>query len=208
MELATIQAITYSSNDVTAMSPDHIRASSRNDHSNTTLINTINQGFLTKHSFTEPKIHDFWEVQYQLSTERDLVLMDRRIVVPKSLKGKVLSCLYSAHQGIEGMKTRANNSVYWPGMNASIHNFRASCSTCAIITPSQLREPITMISSPGMAIPTNSDGHIPRRSHCVPCLCRQNNWLAHLVPPKTRLRHHIQIDDHQSEAFPNIWHPR
>ena len=35
-----IQAITNSSNDVTAMSPDHIRASGWNDHSYTTLINT------------------------------------------------------------------------------------------------------------------------------------------------------------------------
>ena len=42
------------------------------------------------------------------------------------------------------MKTQANNSVYWSGINMSICNFRASCSTCATITPSQPQEPITM----------------------------------------------------------------
>ena len=63
-------------------------------------------------------------------------------------------------------------------------------------------------SSPRMAIPTNSDGHILHWSCCVPWLYRQTNWLAHLVPLKTRLRHHIQIDVHLSAAVPNIWHPR
>ena len=59
-----------------------------------------------------------------------------------------------------------------------------------------------------MTIPTNSEGHIPPWSRCVPCLYREINWLAHLVPPKTMLHHHIQIDVHLSAAVPNIWHPR
>ena len=45
MELVSIEAITNSSNDVTTMWPDHIRASGWNDQSYTTLINTTNQGF-------------------------------------------------------------------------------------------------------------------------------------------------------------------
>ena len=100
MELATIQAVINSSNDVAAMSPDNIHASGQNDQSYMTLINTINQGFPTKHSLTEPEIYDFWEVRHRLSTERDLVLMNRRIVVPKSLKGKVLNCLYRGHESL------------------------------------------------------------------------------------------------------------
>ena len=59
-----------------------------------------------------------------------------------------------------------------------------------------------------MVIPTNSDGYIPCQSHCISCLCRQTNWLAHLVPPKIRLCHHIQIDVHLSAAVPKIWYLR
>ena len=32
-----------------------------------------------------------------------------------------------------------------------------------------------------MAIPTNSDGHIPRWARYVPCLRRQIDWLAHII---------------------------
>ena len=121
MELATIQVITNSSNEVTAMLPDHICVSGQNDHSCATLIN-----------------------RHQLSIERDLVLINKRIVVPKFIRRKVLRCSLSAHQDVEGIKAHANDSVYWPGMNVSICNFRASCSTCA----RQPQEPITMTPAP------------------------------------------------------------
>ena len=148
VELATIQAITNSSNDVTAMSPDHICASGRKDQNYMTLINTINQGFPTKYFLTKPGICGFWEVWHRHSPERDLVLMKRRIIVPKSLKRKILHCLYSANQSVEGMKACVKDSVYWPDMNASICNLRMSCSTCTTITPSQPREPITITPAP------------------------------------------------------------
>ena len=104
--------------------------------------------FSPKRNLTEPDIRDFWEVWHQLSNDRGLVLMDRRIVIPKPLRKKILHCLHSAYQGVYGMKARANDSVYWPGMNASIRNFRANCSICTTIAPSQPREPITMTPSP------------------------------------------------------------
>ena len=148
MELAAIQAAVNIDNNTTVITPDPIRALGRNDKTYTTLINAINQGFSPKRNLTEPDIRDFWEVRHRLSTDRGLVLMDRRIVIPKPLRKKTLHCLHSAHQGVDGMKARANDSVYWPGMNASIRNFRANCSICTTIAPSQPREPITMTPSP------------------------------------------------------------
>ena len=70
------------------MTPDHIRASGRNYKIYTTLINAINQGFSLKRNLTEPDIRDFWEVWHRLSNERGLVLIDRRIVIPKPLRKK------------------------------------------------------------------------------------------------------------------------
>ena len=125
VQAVTIQTTTNACNNNAVMTPDHIRALSRSDNLYTKLIHAINQGFLHKHSLTEPDICDFWEVQHQLSTDRGLVLMDRRIVILKSLRTKILHCLHAAHQGVDSMKARANDTVYWPCMNASICNFRA-----------------------------------------------------------------------------------
>ena len=46
------------------------------------------------------------------------------------------------------MKARANKSVYWPGMDASIRSIRANCMVCSTIAPSQPREPIILTQSP------------------------------------------------------------
>ena len=46
------------------------------------------------------------------------------------------------------MKANANESVYWPGMDASICSIRANCIVCSNITPSQPRESIILTQSP------------------------------------------------------------
>ena len=139
----------------------------------------------TKRNLTEPDIRDFWEVRHRLSNDQGLVLMDRRIVIPKPLRKKILHCLHSAHQGVDGMKARANDSVYWPGMNASIRNFRANCSFCTTIAPSQPREPITMTPSPEwpfqqIVMDIFHVGHVTY----LACADRLTGWLIlyHLKP--------------------------
>ena len=59
MELTTIQVTMNSCDKNTAMTPDHLCASGRNDQRYMTLMNSINQEFPSKHSLTEPDIRNF-----------------------------------------------------------------------------------------------------------------------------------------------------
>ena len=83
-----------------------------------------------------------------MSADDGLVMLDKRLVIPKGFRKRVLRCLHAAHQGVVGMKSRANETVYWPGMDACIRNHRESCGTCMKIAPSQPREPIILAKSP------------------------------------------------------------
>ena len=83
-----------------------------------------------------------------LSTDRGLVLIDGKIAVSISLRGKVLCFLHSAHQGVVGMKAHASDSVYRPSMNTSINNFRAKCLVCTNITLIHPHELITITPAP------------------------------------------------------------
>ena len=76
------------------------------------------------------------------------MLLDYRIIIPTSQHTNVLHSLHSTYQGEVSMKTSANESVYWPGMNTSIRNTRASCMFCTKIAPSQTKEPINITQSP------------------------------------------------------------
>ena len=148
MASAAVTSMSQFGSDAAVISPDHIRAAGRRDAQYTALIKAIEQGFPNKRRMTVPAIREYWEVRHRLSTDKGLVLMDRRVVVPTAQRKNLLCCLHSAHQGVVGMKARASESVYWPGMNASIRNYRAHCITCSRIAPSQPQEPISMTPSP------------------------------------------------------------
>ncbi len=105
----------------------------------------ISTGFPEKRNQTEPAhLREFWEVRSRLSNLDGVALMDKRIVIPKSLRKVVLSNLHSANQGTTGIKFRGNQCVYWPGMDASIRNHRETCLDCIKNAPSQQKEPLVL----------------------------------------------------------------
>ena len=74
--------------------------------------------------------------------------MDHRIVIPPSLQKHVLYALHSAHQGVSGMKARANATIYWPGMINNIGSTSYNCKHCNEIAPGQPRKPLMATPSP------------------------------------------------------------
>ena len=108
------------------------------------LADTVEKGFPATRQATTPELRVFWEMgqQNRLSCFGPIVLLDKRLVIPKTLRNPILKALHSAHQGCSGMRARANQTVYWPGLNRAIKDFRLSCETCTSIAPSQPAEPL------------------------------------------------------------------
>ena len=145
---ASVEAISAYGDDSGLLSPDMVRAAGRGDAAYTMLNTQIVEGFPDHRSQVDPLIRSYWEVRSRLSANNGLVMLDRRIVIPTGLRKRVLRNLHSAHQGVVGMKARANETVYWPGMDASIRNHRESCHTCVKVAPSQPREPLILTETP------------------------------------------------------------
>ena len=138
-----------------SMSPEKITITLNDVHSAgqgdpvyQTLMSTIENGFPATRSLTDASIRKFWEVRHRLHVQSNIIYMDKRLVIPSKLQKEVLENLHSANQGVTGMRKRANNSVYWPGMSASISNFRNNCIRCEENAPSQPREPISLSPPP------------------------------------------------------------
>jgi hypothetical protein len=132
-----------------SLSLQDISTATKNDPELSELANVIQQGFPSSHGCTDPLIRQYFAVRDELSVcENNVIMFQERIVVPKSLRNRVLQILHQAHQGVEGMRARARNTVYWPGLNSAIRQKRADCSTCNRIAPSQAREPLQMMPQP------------------------------------------------------------
>lgn len=106
-----------------------------------TLLSLVTNGFPKTKDSTSSEVKSYWNVRNRLSFEGPLVMLEERIVIPTSLRSKVLTNLHSAHQGASSMVRRATQSIYWPGMEADIHKKRFSCHKCNERAPSQPKEP-------------------------------------------------------------------
>ena len=51
----------------------------------------------------------------------------------------MIEALHRSH--VEGMRARAKDAMFWPGMNSNIQRARDECKTCRQIAPSQAATP-------------------------------------------------------------------
>ena len=101
------------------------------------LVEQIQRGFPDSQYDLPADIKEFQKFRHGLSVVDGVVCYKHRIVVPKSLRSMVLDTLHSAHQGVSGMISRADQSVFWPGITLDIQKKRDNCLTCTRNAPSQ-----------------------------------------------------------------------
>ena len=118
-----------------------IRAASAEDPNISALADLVSAGFPEGKASLPTPIRPYWQHRDHLSVIDGVVMLGKRIIIPKSLRGQVLTALHSAHQGTSGMQSRAQDCVFWLGITADIQQARNSCPTCASIAPSQPRMP-------------------------------------------------------------------
>ena len=108
---------------------------------------------LIEHGFHESDKSDndlaqFWPLREALYIQDGVILYQDRVVVPATLRRRILSHLHSAHQGIALMGQRARAIIYWSGMTKDISDTRHSCAICNRNTPSQTATPPILSNPP------------------------------------------------------------
>ncbi|CAB3991427.1 transposon Tf2-1 poly [Paramuricea clavata] len=109
------------------------------------LTEQVMQGWPDSIKKTQQAIKPYWNNRDDISIQEGVLLLGSRIIVPKSLRQKILQEIHSGHQGMEKCKLRAKSCVYWPGIYKEIENMVAPCCACKKFQNSQQKEP--MISS-------------------------------------------------------------
>jgi hypothetical protein len=76
----------------------------------------------------------------QHNSEDGIVLKGERIIIPFSMRQKILDQLHLAHQGIEKTKLRARDAVYWQNIDKDITHMINTCPIRQEHKPSQQKE--------------------------------------------------------------------
>jgi len=125
-----------------------IQTAATKDATHQRLYETVTAGFPASRDALREDLRTYWNVRDRISILNGMVMMGDRIVVPAIHRKSVLNSLHSAHQGVSSMLSRAQQAVYWPGIDADIRNKRYTCQTCNETAPSNPKEPLRLAPPP------------------------------------------------------------
>ena len=119
----------------------NIKMATPDDATIQSVLKILCEGFPDDARQLPHDLRPFFPLRYSLYELDGVLMLGDRIVVPKELREAVLALLHAAHQGVDRMKARAKDAVYWPGMTGDITRKRAECADCNKISKSNPSQP-------------------------------------------------------------------
>ena len=95
---------------------DLIHGETAKDPTLNLLRHYIHMGWPVDRRMLPHKIHTFWNYREDLSMENGLITKGARLMIPSTLRRKVLEQIHEGHLGIEKCMLKARDSVFWPGI--------------------------------------------------------------------------------------------
>lgn len=93
-------------------------------------------------------LQQFRKVKDELKFEEGLLFMNDKLIVPESLRAKLVAMLHESHFGIEKTLARARQLFYWPGISADIKAIVKNCHICEKYLRNNCGEPLVQESNP------------------------------------------------------------
>ncbi|XP_062604323.1 uncharacterized protein K02A2.6-like [Saccostrea cucullata] len=82
----------------------------------------------------DPELQPFFERRISLSVEQGVVLWGIRVVIPKTLRKRILEELHVEHLGMCRMKSLARGYLWWPNLDKDIEEVVEKCPSCTCIS--------------------------------------------------------------------------
>ena len=96
----------------------------------------------------KPENKRYLLVRNELSEIGKLVLQGTRIIVPSSLRERVLQLARRGHPGIVSMKRRLRTKVWWPGCDKDAEMFCKTFYPCQVVSMPKSPEPLRRTELP------------------------------------------------------------
>ena len=96
----------------------------------TLLRHYIHMGWPNDHWMLPQERHMFWNYREDLSMENGLITKEARLLIPSTLRRKVLEQIHDGHLGIEKCMLKARDSVFWPDISNDICETVEKCGIC------------------------------------------------------------------------------
>ena len=109
---------------------NNIRDATKRDSTLNQLSEIITTGWPESIKEIPNPVRAYWSYRDELSIDNGIVLKGPCVVIPGVLQQEILEQLHYGHQGIEKMRLRARDAVFWNGINNDIESLVKKCSVC------------------------------------------------------------------------------
>ena len=124
VNLVTVN-IPYSSNEV-----EIIHEETGKDPTIKILMHYISTGWPCEWRRLPQELHLYWNFREDLSVKDGLVTKSSRLLIPSTLRWKVMEQIHDGHQSMEKCMLKARESVFWPGISDDIQETVEWCGIC------------------------------------------------------------------------------
>ncbi|XP_062566349.1 uncharacterized protein K02A2.6-like [Saccostrea cucullata] len=90
----------------------------------------------------DPELQPFFERRVSLSVEQGVVLWGIRVVIPQTLRKRLLEELHEEHLGMCRMKSLARGYLWWPNLDKDIEEVVEKCPSCMSVRNSPKSAPL------------------------------------------------------------------
>ena len=94
------------------------------------LKKTIYSGWPPYRRQCPSELWEYWNYRCDLVLEDGLILKGNRVIVPETLRMRVLEVIHEGHQGETKCLHFARQSVFWPGISNDIRQMVKGCDVC------------------------------------------------------------------------------
>ena len=87
-------------------------------------------------------VRDYWPYRDELSIQDGIIYRGTRVLIPTSMRPRILEQIHSAHLGAERCIRAARDSLYWPTIHNDSKYLCDNSITCQEFKPEQTRQPM------------------------------------------------------------------
>ncbi|XP_062594195.1 uncharacterized protein K02A2.6-like [Saccostrea cucullata] len=162
------------------MSPDRYKEFQQETSQDQTLqqlLNTVLLGWPNSKQSLPSNLLPYWTFRDEISHMDGLLFKGSKLIIPKSMQQKMLDLVHESHLGIVKCKSRARESMYWPGMAAQIEDKVSQCITCAEVQNCNPKEPMICTELPDRPLSKiASDIFVYKQNHYLLTVDYYSKW--------------------------------
>ncbi|XP_062714079.1 uncharacterized protein K02A2.6-like [Aedes albopictus] len=106
------------------------------------VLNSVKRSLHTG-NWDEPDVKPYVPFSNELGMVGDTIVRGNKLVVPASLRERMLDLAHGGHPGESVMKRRLRDRVWWPGMDREVTQRVTSCEGCRLVGLPSKPEPMS-----------------------------------------------------------------